>query len=276
MSKDSDYRFHVTGMDCPSCASKIEKVARSFHGIVSAKVSISSQIMMIKTESNADISQLETAINELGYQLNRLDADDQNNLQNKTHVNVAYKRALLIVIILNIGYGLIEMIGGFISDSQALKADALDFFGDGLITLVGLLAISWSLLWRARTALIQGIFLGVLGLFVFGATVFRVFYLQLPEAELMGIYGAIALCTNIAAALVLIPHRSGDSNVRAVWLFSRNDAIGNAAVVVAAGLVAWTKTPWPDLCVAIVIAGLFLHSSYIIVQDALSDLKSTT
>lgn len=82
-----------------------------------------------------------------------------------------------------------------------------------------------------------------------------------------------ALVVNVAAAAALIPHRTGDAKVRAVWLFSRNDAIGNVAVVVAAGLVAWTSTPWPDLVVAVVIAGLFLHSSWSIVRDAQTDLE---
>jgi Co/Zn/Cd efflux system component len=84
----------------------------------------------------------------------------------------------------------------------------------------------------------------------------------------MGVFGAIALAVNIAAAIVLIPHRKGDVNVRAVWLFSRNDAIGNVAVVIAAALVAVTHSPWPDLIVAIAIAALFLQSSWSIVRDA--------
>jgi Co/Zn/Cd efflux system component len=94
-----------------------------------------------------------------------------------------------------------------------------------------------------------------------------------PEAELMGLFGIVALVVNVLAAAVLIPHRTGDANVRAVWLFSRNDAIGNAAVVVAAGLVTWTGTVWPDLVVALVIAGLFLHSSWSIIRDARADLR---
>ena len=81
---------------------------------------------------------------------------------------------------------------------------------------------------------------------------------------------------NVAAAAVLIPHRTGDANVRAGWLFSRNDAVGNLAVVVAAGLVAWTGTPWPDLVVAVVIAGLFLHSAWAIIRDARRDLREAT
>jgi Co/Zn/Cd efflux system component len=84
----------------------------------------------------------------------------------------------------------------------------------------------------------------------------------------------IALGVNVAAALILLPHRHGDANMKAVWLFSRNDAIGNLAVVIAAGLVAWTQTPWPDLVVAVIIAGLFLQSSYAIIRDARGDLRT--
>ena len=190
-------------------------------------------------------------------------------------VTPAYRRALWIVVLLNLGYGVIEVVAGFIGQSEALKADALDFFGDGAITALGLLAIGWSFIWRARSALIQGIFLGVLGMGVIGWSVYRVFVLNRPEAELMGIFGGIALVVNVVAALVLIPHRHGDANVRAVWLFSRNDAIGNLIVLVAAALVAWTGTHWPDLGAAIIVASLFLHSSFSIITDALTNLRGS-
>src|SRR3546814_14633805 len=96
------------------------------------------------------------------------------------------------------------MVGGFLSGSQALKADALDFLGDGLITFLGILAIGWSLVWRARSALIQGVFLGALGLGVLASTAYRVLVVNQPEAELMGMFGIIALAVNVAAALVQI------------------------------------------------------------------------
>src|SRR5690606_17075961 len=108
------------------------------------------------------------------------------------------------------------------------------------------------LIWRSRIALTQGIFLGCLGLSVFVYTIYRVFVLQIPEAETMGVIAIIALIVNISAALVLIPHRHGDANVRAIWLFSRNDALGNLAVIIAAIFVGWTGTAWPDLIVAFV------------------------
>jgi Co/Zn/Cd efflux system component len=116
--------------------------------------------------------------------------------------------------------------------------------------------------------MLQGIFLGLLGVGVLAATGYRLLVLQQPEAQLMGIFGLIGLAVNIAAAVVLLPHRHGDANVRAVWLFSRNDAIDNVAVVIAALLVAWTQTGWPDMVVALVIAGLFLQSSFSIIKDA--------
>ncbi|MBC9176001.1 cation diffusion facilitator family transporter [Pseudoroseomonas ludipueritiae] len=201
-------------------------------------------------------------------------SDDDDLPKDLAHITPAYRRALWIVVGLNVGYGLVEMVGGFISGSQALKADALDFLGDGLISFLGLLAIGWSLAWRARSALIQGLFLAVLGLGVLATTGYRVLVLNQPEAELMGLFAIVALVVNVASAAVLMPHREGDANVRAVWLFSRNDAIGNLAVVVAAGLVWWTETAWPDLAVAFVIAGLFLQSAWSIIRDARADLRA--
>lgn len=273
-------RYRVTGMDCPSCAVKIEKAVRSV-GAEEVKVSTATQIMTLRLpDTGAQLPDVERAVLAIGYRLDRLGADGDGVIDDLpkelSHINPAYQRALWIVILLNVGYGIIEMFGGFISGSQALKADALDFLGDGLITFLGVLAIGWSIAWRARSALIQGLFLGVLGLGVLANTVYRLFVQQQPEAELMGLFAVIALVVNVVAVLPLLAHRTGDANVRAVWLFSRNDAIGNAAVVVAAGLVAWTRTPWPDLAVAAIVAGLFLQSSWSIIRDATSDLRGST
>lgn len=274
-------RYRVIGMDCASDAAEIEAAARAVEGVQTVKVSTASHVMTVRVDdSAARLPEVEGAVARLGYQLSPLDAartadeDRDDDLpKDLSHITPAYKRALWIVVLLNVGYGVVEMVGGFLSGSQALKADALDFLGDGLITFLGLLAIGWTLRWRARSALIQGLFLGALGLSVLGSTAYRVLAQQRPEAELMGVLGLVALVVNVAAALVLIPHRTGDANARAVWLFSRNDAIGNAAVVVAAVLVAWTGSAWPDLVVAVVIAGLFLQSSWSIVRDARSDLR---
>ena len=240
-------RYHVTGMDCASCAAKIEGAARKVEGVGDVKVSIASQIMTLNVDDpQARLPVVEQVVTSLGYQLDRIgqpkvdgvEADeDDDKIPDLSHVTSAYKRALWIVVLLNVGYGVIEIIGSFLSGSQALQADALDFVGDGLISFLGLIAVGWGLAARAKAALLQGVFLGLLGLGVIGSTLYRVFVEHQPETFLMGSFAVVAFIVNVAAALVLLPHRKGDANMRAVWLFSRNDAIGNLAVVVAAVLV---------------------------------------
>src|SRR3546814_17330145 len=80
----------------------------------------------------------------------------------------AYRRALWLVILLNLGFGLVELVGGFIADSHALKADSLDFLGDGSISFVVLLALAWGARARALAALTPVLVLGALGLGVIG------------------------------------------------------------------------------------------------------------
>jgi Co/Zn/Cd efflux system component/copper chaperone CopZ len=271
-------RYRVTGMDCSSCAAKIQSAVTKLPGVEAARVSIASSMMTLKVDkAERRTPVIEATVNELGYQLDREEAvateDEREIGKDLSHVTPSYRRALWAVVLINVGYGLVEIVAGFVARSQALKADALDFVGDGLISLLGLMAIGWSLAWRAKSALIQGYFLAALGLGVLLNTGYRVLVLNQPEAELMGAFGIVALVANVTAALILIPHRKGDANVRAVWLFSRNDALGNLAVVVAAGLVFWTKTAWPDLVVAVIIGGLFLQSAWSIVRDARADLR---
>ena len=198
--------------------------------------------------------------------------DDDDHLTDVAHATPAYKRALWLVMALNLGYGIIETYGGFLVGSQSLKADALDFVGDGAITLLGLIAIGWGAVWRARAAFLQGIFLGVLGIAVLAGTTYRVFVLHVPGAEVMGVLGTVGLAINLGSAAALMKHRTGDANVRAVWLFSRNDALGNLAVIIAAALVWMSASPWPDVVVAVVIAGLFIHSSWLIINHARAEL----
>ncbi len=268
----STIRFRIEGMDCDDCVRHIERIARDATGSDDVRVSLGAQSLAIRTKerlSPAALDDMQRVASDAGYLIIPEGGGDT-----PAHQNPAYRRALWVVVLLNAGYGIIEMAGGFIADSQALKADALDFLGDGIITLFGLIAIGWSLAWRARSALIQGMFLATLGIGVIVTTLARLANGYTPEAGQMGAFAVVALLVNLAAALVLIPHRSGDANVRAVWMFSRNDAVGNLAVVIAAGLVALTGLAWPDLAVAFVIAALFLQSAWSIIRDARHDLRN--
>lgn len=184
----------------------------------------------------------------------------------------AYRRALGWVVGLNLGFGIVELLAGWWTGSQALKADSLDFLGDGLISLLALAALAWPVARRARVALAQGLFLGAMGVFVLAETGLSVLDPAPPEAASMGAVGVVALIVNLVAAALLLPYRQGDASARAVWLFSRNDAIANTAVVAAALLVGWTGSAWPDLIVALAMAALFLGSAGEIIRDARTDL----
>lgn len=266
----TDLQYRVVGMDCANDAREIEIAAKAVEGVEAAKVSVATQVLTVSAGAALEPLQLEGAVAAIGYRLEALSISAARSAQ----ANPGYRRALWIVVALNVGFGVLELIGGIVSESQALKADALDFIGDGLITLFGIVALGWSLVWRARSALAQGLFLAALGLGVLVNTAYRVLVQEQPEAELMGAVALAALVVNVLAAVVLIPHRTGDANARAIWLFSRNDAIGNAAVIAAAVLVGWTRTPWPDLAVAAIVASLFLHSAWTIVRDARTDLMN--
>ena len=186
-----------------------------------------------------------------------------------------YRRVLWTVIALNAGMFVVEMAGGLAGRSMALKADALDFLGDSVTYAMSLAVIGMSLRTRATAALIKGVSLALLGLGVLAATLYRVIVLGQPDALVMGGIGTLAFAANLASALLLLRYRNGDANVRSVWLCSRNDAIGNVAVVLAGLGVFATGTPWPDLLVAAGMALLFLTSATGIVRQALAELRDT-
>ena len=191
-------------------------------------------------------------------------------------MSAAYRRALWAVIAINGTMFLAEMGAGLFAGSQALKADALDFLGDTATYAITLFVIGMPLIWRARAALLKGLTLGAMGLWVLGSTAYHVLVLGVPQAEVMGAVGFLALTANLTSVLLLLKYRNGDANVRSVWLCSRNDAIGNVAVILAAGGVWATSTAWPDLIVAGIMASLFLWSSAQIVRQARHELAHET
>ena len=183
-------------------------------------------------------------------------------------VSADYKRRLWAVIAINASMFGVEMAAGQLSGSQALKADALDFFADALTYGISLAVIGASLRVRASAALAKGASLLLMGLWVAGSTLWQVMVLGVPRAEIMGTIGFMALAANVASVLILMRYKDGDANVRSVWLCSRNDAIGNVAVMAAALGVWGTASAWPDLIVAAIMSALFLTSSIQILRQS--------
>ena len=185
-----------------------------------------------------------------------------------------YKRALLAVILINAVMFFVEITAGLKSGSQALLADALDFAGDSATYTISLLVIGASLRTRAMASLFKGGSLAFIAILILGTSLYRFLGDTVPTAETMGIVGFLALLANLTSLLILMRWRDGDSNVRSVWLCSRNDAIGNVGVIIAGIVVAITGSAWPDLVIAILLATLFLRSSTSIISQARAELKS--
>jgi cation diffusion facilitator family transporter len=185
-----------------------------------------------------------------------------------------YRRRLWAVIAINAAMFVVELGAGALAGSQALQADALDFLADSLTYGISLAVIGAAVRVRAWAAFAKGLSLTVMGLWVFGSTAWHVLVLGVPRAEIMGIVGVLALAANVTSVLLLARYRDGDANVRSVWLCSRNDAIGNVAVMIAALGVWGTASRWPDLVVAAIMASLFLWSSVQILRQSARELRT--
>nr|WP_196242176.1 cation transporter [Azospirillum oleiclasticum] len=179
----------------------------------------------------------------------------------------------MVALAVNAGMFLVEIVAGTAAGSVSLQADALDFLGDAANYVISLLVLGMALRWRARAALIKGVSLGVLGLWVAGQTLSNALAQTVPEAPVMGVVGLMALAANLGVAALLYAHRHGDANRQSVWICSRNDAIANVAVLAAAAGVFGTATGWPDIAVAAVIAGLSVSGAVRIVRQAAGELR---
>ncbi|HEX4299042.1 MAG TPA: cation transporter [Devosia sp.] len=183
-------------------------------------------------------------------------------------LNDDYKRRLMVVMAINIAMFCIEMSAGQAAGSQALKADALDFFADGVTYALSFWVIGRAMRVRTGAAVVKGVSLLLMGLWVGLTTLYQFFVQGVPEPEVMGAIGFVALAANLLSVYLLWAYKDGDANIRSVWLCSRNDAIGNVAVMIAAGLVVVLQSGAPDLIVAGVMAALFLSSSYQILTQS--------
>ena len=185
-----------------------------------------------------------------------------------------YRRVLWVALWLNAAMFFVEMIGGWGAHSSALLADAVDFAGDAGNYALGLYALSLGTVWRSRTAWLKGATMAGYGAIVLAVTLWRLAQGVLPEPATMGVIGLLALAVNLGVAVLLYAYRNGDAQMRSVWLCTRNDAIGNVAVMLAALGVFGTGTAWPDLVVAGVMATLFLNSARQIIQQARKEMQA--
>ncbi len=189
------------------------------------------------------------------------------------HASPGYRRALWAALVINVAMFVVEVAGGLQAGSVSLLADAVDFFGDAANYGLSLAVLGLALTWRSRVALLKGVAMGLFGVGVLAKAAWSAAAGVVPEPVTMGLIATLALVANVSVAAMLYRWREGDANMRSVWLCSRNDAIGNAAVMAAALGVVGTHSAWPDLLVATGMAALALSAARSVITQARAELR---
>jgi len=189
-------------------------------------------------------------------------------------VDPKYRRALWIALAVNVGMFVVELIASWSSGSVSLLADSIDFFGDAANYALSLAVLDLALSVRSKAALFKAACMGGFGVFVLGKAIWNLQTGIAPEPLTMGAVGVIALLVNAGVAWMLYRFRSGDANMRSVWICSRNDALGNVAVMLAALGVSGTGSAWPDLVVATIMGVLALTGAAFVLRHASFELRS--
>ena len=187
--------------------------------------------------------------------------------------NNAYRRVLWTVLAINAAMFLVEIGAGLAAGSASLQADALDFLGDAANYAISLLVVGMALRYRASAALAKGATMGVFGLWVIATVIWHAVHGTLPSAFAMGAVGVAALAANAASFALLWAYRDGDANMRSAWICTRNDVLGNLAVLLAALGVFGTGTGWPDIIVAAIMSALALQGASTVVRQSLGELR---
>jgi Co/Zn/Cd efflux system component len=183
-----------------------------------------------------------------------------------------YRRVLWIALVVNVAMFALEIASGLQSGSVSLLADAIDFFGDGANYALTLAVLTMGAQWRGRAALLKAATMLVFGIVVLGKALWSAYQGATPEPAVMGAVGALALAANLGVAALLYAYREGDANMRGVWLCTRNDALGNVAVMLAALGVFGTHTAWPDLIVAVAMSALSISAGGSVMRQARREL----
>jgi Co/Zn/Cd efflux system component len=187
----------------------------------------------------------------------------------------AYRRVLWSVLAINAAMFLVEIGAGLAAGSASLQADALDFLGDAANYAISLFVVGMALRYRATATLLKGSTMAAFGVWVLGVTFWHVWQGTLPQAFTMGAVGSAALLANVLSFGLLWTYREGDANMRSAWVCTRNDVLGNLAVLLASLGVFGTGTGWPDIIVATTMAALALQGAWLVISQSKAELRAS-
>ena len=203
-----------------------------------------------------------------------MDACCEQKAEGLTTLRRQHRNMLVPVLVINAVLFIVEAAAGLLANSTALLADSLDMLGDSLVYGLSLYVLSRSAAWKAKAALLKGMIMAVFGAGVLLEVIYKLTWGIVPDAETMGIIGALVLLGNGICFLLLYRHRSDDLNMRSTWLCSRNDIIANLSVLIAAMGVKVLNASWPDILVGAAIAGLFLRSAFTVLRESFFELRT--
>lgn len=202
-----------------------------------------------------------------------MDSCCENKADELAQLRSQQSRVLYIVLAVNALMFLVEFAAGWLIGSTALLADSLDMFGDASVYALTLYVLHRSERTRAGAALLKGSLMLLFGLLVIADAIRKLVTGGVPEAHWMGLIGSAALIANTLCFILLYRHRSDDINMKSTWLCSRNDLIANTSVIVAAILVGFTASLWPDVVIGLAIAALFLHSARQVLTESWAEWR---
>ncbi len=198
--------------------------------------------------------------------------DDCSRTAQNNQPTQRYTRILWVGLIVNLTMFAVEIIAGWKGGSVSLLADAVDFFGDGVNFAASIFAMTLATVWRSRVALFKGYVMVAYGAFIMAKAAGASVYGTTPEHELMGMIGLLALVANVFVAVLLYAYREGDANMRSVWICTRNDALGNVLILIAAAGVLGTGSRWPDLAVASLMGALAISGGLSVLRRARDEI----
>jgi Co/Zn/Cd efflux system component len=182
-------------------------------------------------------------------------------------------RSLYIVLAINFAMFLLEIWQGLQADSTSLLADSMDFLSDSFSYGITIYVLTKHIRTRAKASLVKASLMLLLAAAALTQGVHNLIAHETPAYLTMGWVGTLALIANVVSAYILYGSRGRDSNMRSVWLCSRNDAFANIAIMIAAYLVYATGSLWPDLAVALVITVLEGGSALKIIAHAKEEMN---
>jgi len=252
-------------MDCPSEEQMIRMKLDGIAQIKELKFNVEGRLLeVIHTD---EVDDIESSIDVLNFNSTRVSTISTEWTSSKD--KGIQKKALWIILIINFGLFVVELVTGFISNSMGLVADSIDMLADSLVYGLSLYAVGGLLTRKKKIAKISGYFQLSLAVLGFAEVIRRVLGQgDLPVFQTMIVISILALIGNVASLLVLQRAKTDEVHMKASMIFTSNDIVANLGVILAAVIVYYTQSSIPDLAIGSLVFFLVAKGAFRILKLA--------